>query len=240
LNTETIKGKTLPYMLLKPARFRPNLYPLVIFLHAPGETMYDPVGIASGLDDRGYVYACPQGPYSVKLAFGSGYGWEPGEGGDPDQGLDALLDGFVDEVKEQIGVSEDKVVLVGFDESGAVALRYALARPEVFRGVASLGLSGEANGLSEALPAKRDRGVFLAEVGTDTAAIEKGLATKSLLESAGYPVRYQKYELASEPEPEEDVEEYGNEEEGWDVAYSPPHPELGDLLVWLKETLPPY
>ena len=33
-------------------------YPLVILLHDFGASMYDLTGIASGMNDRGYIYAC--------------------------------------------------------------------------------------------------------------------------------------------------------------------------------------
>ena len=236
---DTLKGRALSFVLMKPARFRLNAgYPLVILLHDFGASMYDVTGIASGMNDRGYVYACPNGPYGVTYGLGtSGYSWFPPGDAAPDASPPVeQLDVFVNEARELAGVEEGRIALVGFGDGAEVALRYGLIRPNLFTGVASLsGTVADAEELRRLLPSGREQRVFIAQTSRSERTIKEGRDLKQVLEEEGYSLFYREYEsvqsvVAKEEGP--DGEEYGMVPEG-------PRRDLPDLIAWLKETLPP-
>ena len=247
MNAETIKGKTLSYILMKPNRYRAGtVYPLVILLHDFGESMYDLVGIASGMDDRGYIYACPNAPYGVKSLWGlNGYSWlaerervEPAAAGTP--ALEELLDGFVAEAREQVGDEEGNTLLTGFGDGGQVALGYGLLRPQAFRGIACInGALDDLESIGHRLPKSPAQSVFIAQTSADEDLRTRARATKELLASAKYPLVYNEYAAAAAySPPAANVAE--SEEEEYSMPSAPPHPELRDMVAWVKETLPPY
>jgi predicted esterase len=248
MQSETVKGRALPFVLLRANRFRPQAqYPVVIMLHDFGATMYDVVGIASGMDDRGYIYACPNGPYEVKAKWGSGgNAWDmsrenvlPREDG---RDAEALFDDFVAEVREQTGVEAGNLLVAGFGQGGEAALNYAVVRPQLFRGAGSLnGPAMDLQALARTVPGQNGQQLFLALASLDEDLLRHGHATRDALVSAGYALKFLEYE--AEPAPERDeIERMENEEfeESEEPRIREPRVSIGDFVAWLKETLPPY
>jgi phospholipase/carboxylesterase len=84
------------------------------------------------------------------------------ETADPVRDALASLDAFVRHVTERYRTPQGRVVLWGFSQGGAVALRYALPRPETFAGVASLsGSLRRVQDLTADLPPARNQKVFI-------------------------------------------------------------------------------
>lgn len=220
MESQVVEGKSLPYVLVKPPGFQPGQgWPLVILAHGRGASMYDLAGLAPVLDDSGYVYAFPNGPYSFA---GMGFSWVAGQPGvaPVPQGapsVEELLNGFMDEVIEETGVEPGNILLGGFSQGGGLTLRYGLPRPETFKGLVVLsGAFRDADTVK--LPTLRSQPVFVAHGTHDTMLdIEMGRSTRAFLEGAGYPVFYKEYAMAHEITPGV----------------------IRDLIPWLHQTLPP-
>lgn len=220
MESQVVEGKSLPYVLVKPPGFQPGAgWPLVVLAHGRGASMYDLAGLAPVLDDTGYVYAFPQGPYSF---YGMGWAWVAGQPGveplpEGAPSVTELLDGFMAEVLEQTGTQPGNVVLGGFSQGGGVTLRYGLPRPDVFKGLAVLSGAFRDPETVE-LPQQRTQPIFVVHGTNDTVlSIDMGRSTKAYLEAAGYPLVYKEYPMAHEITPGV----------------------IRDLVPWLHETLPP-
>jgi phospholipase/carboxylesterase len=225
MDEETFEGKALPYVLATPAGFEAGRgYPLVILLHGFGANMYDLAPLARYIDESNYVYAFPNGPFSVNLGFGMGASWSgerpgvmPPPPGTPP--LDELLTAFVEEVRQQTGTDPGNMVLGGFSQGGGQTLRFGLPRPEMFRALIVMsGSFRSADDVRERLPAERTQPIFLAHGSMDRQiAIESGRNTKAFLEDAGYGLEYHEYDMGHEIN----------------------DAELRDLRPWLHKVAPP-
>ena len=66
MKEEQHEGRSLNYVTVTPDDYNPVVsYPLVIMLHGFGAHMGDLAGLASAIEDKGYVYACPNAPSSL-------------------------------------------------------------------------------------------------------------------------------------------------------------------------------
>ncbi|MCK6388792.1 MAG: alpha/beta hydrolase [Zoogloea sp.] len=96
------------------------------------------------------------------------------------------------------GIPDERIVLAGFSQGGAIALHAGLRHPRRLAGVMALStflplaerLAGEAH------PANRDVPIFMAH-GTGDSVIPHGFAQQSaeLLSAAGYPLAWHSYPM---------------------------------------------
>ncbi len=226
MDAKVIESEALSYVLVTPDGFEPDgTWPLVILMHGFGANMYDLAGLVSEADALGYVYAFPNAPYTLGGGLGgNGFSWMLGRPGveapaDPGPSVEERLEAFTAEVMAQSGAKAGNIVLGGFSQGGGMTLTHGLLRPDTFKGLVVL--SGFFRGAEEVrpkLPSPRNQPVFLAH-GLKDQVVSLDLAheTRSFLEAEGYPVEYHEY----------------------DMAHSINGPELTDLVVWLKKTLPP-
>ena len=224
VQSQTLDGKALPYVLMKPEGFeRAAHHPLVILLHGLGASMFDLAGLASAIDATGYLYAFPNAPYRVNLGYGTvGYSWAldrpgveaPSPGAPP---LEELLEAFIADVQQETG-AEGGMVLGGFSQGGGLALQFGLPRPERFAGLAVLsGFFRDAEQLRERLPPERRQRIFVAHgIYDHMVGREAGRQTTALLREMGYDPTYHEYDMGHEISAEV----------------------LHDLVPWLHETLP--
>lgn len=226
MNAQTVEGKALSYVLVTPEGVEPDAgYPLVILLHGFGASMYDLVGLASPIDQNGYVYAFPNAPYRINFGGGAvGYSWALGrEGVEPPPpgtpSADELLESFIAEVMAQTKAQPGRVVLGGFSQGGGTTLRYGLPRSEQFAGLIVLsGAFRDPDEVRRTLPEKRSQPIFIAHGRHDPLiSQERGQETKRFLEEAGYTPVFNEYDMAHEISPGV----------------------IRDLIPWLHETLPP-
>lgn len=220
MESQVVEGKSLPYVLVKPPGFTPGAgWPLVVLVHGRGASMYDLAGLAPVLDDSGYVYAFPNGPYSFA---GMGFSWVANQPGvDPvpanQPSVSELFEGFMAEVIEATGVQPGNIVLGGFSQGGGVTLRYGLPRPETFKGLMVLSGAFRDSDQME-LPTDRSQPILVVHGTRDPVLdIEMGRQTNAYLEGAGYPLTYKEYPMQHEITA--------------DV--------IRDIIPWLHQTLPP-
>ncbi len=226
MRAETIEGKALNYVLVLPDDYREDAaYPLVVFLHGFGANMYDLMGVSPAIGERGYVYAFPNAPFVMDFGGGQfGFSWSLNAPGAPPVQSDGpstedLLEGFLAEVRGKTRAEPGRVLIGGFSQGGGLALRYALPRPDLFAGIAVLsGAFRDSQDFRGRLPPRRDQPLFVAHGTMDPMVpIDRGRATRSVLEELGYAPAYREYEMAHEISEEE----------------------LYDLADWVKEVLPP-
>jgi phospholipase/carboxylesterase len=126
-----------PCTFFAPHHYEPNYgYPLLVWLHGPGDDERQLLRIMPHLSLRSYVAVGPRG--CCPPAPGSaGFRW---------QQLQPAIDAAERRVLEGIElacrkyqIAEDRVFLGGFQCGGTMALRIALRRPEHFAGVLSVG-----------------------------------------------------------------------------------------------------
>jgi phospholipase/carboxylesterase len=218
------KGRDLHYLTIYPDNYQPEYtYPLVIMLHGFGANMKDLAGLAPAIERQRYVYACPNAPVPFDLGLGMvGYGWHPRkEEATPEdyRRAEVALNGFLDEVMEQLKSAPGEIVLLGFSQGGGMTYRCGLCRPETFAGLAALSASlPDPSDLKKKLPQARNQPIFIAHGTSDPLVpLDSARATRTFLEGAGYSPEYHEYAMGHEIPPAV----------------------LQDLVPWLNRVLPP-
>ncbi len=218
------RGATLEYLTVFPDDYEAGAsYPMIICLHGRGADMRDLAGLAPAIDQRGYLYVCPNAPVTVSIGPGyTGRAWyEPGGNPSPaamEQALTAL-DGVVRDVFAEYRVPAGQAILLGFSQGGGMTYRYGMLRPETFAGLAILsGALRNAEALLPHLPATRDQRLFIAH-GTHDPMLPVELSRDAVdfLEAQGYRPLYREYPMGHEINLEV----------------------LNDLVPWLHASLPP-
>jgi phospholipase/carboxylesterase len=218
------RGSTLQYLTVFPDDYEAGeSYPMIICLHGRGADMRDLAGLAPAIDQRGYLYVCPNAPVTVSIGPGyTGRAWyEPGGNPTPaamEQALTAL-DGVVRDVFAEYRVPAGQAILLGFSQGGGMTYRYGMLRPEMFAGLAILsGALRNAEALLPHLPATRDQRLFIAH-GTHDPMLPVELSRDAVdfLEAQGYRPLYREYPMGHEINLEV----------------------LNDLVPWLHASLPP-
>jgi len=107
------------------------------------------------------------------------------------------FDGFVKEVLERYQVPTGKVVLLGFSQGGAVALRYGLLRPDRFAGIAVLnGTLHQVEDLRPDLPAEKKQPIFVGHGTWDSLVpVEYSHKLVAFLEGEGYRPFFRTYPM---------------------------------------------
>ena len=199
------QGKGLKYLVVQPDGYDPQVgYPLVILLHGFGANMHDLAGLCPAIDQKGYLYVCPNAPLPLQVGPGmEGYGWTPPWGrSTPEDARHAveLLETFFDEVIEQYHVSPGRIVLTGFSQGGSMAYRCGLVRPDIFAGLAALSAAiSDPEELRQRLPPERNQPIFVAHgIHDDIAPVERARQARDFLEGEGYSPDYREYPMRHE------------------------------------------
>ncbi len=173
MRREITQGTTLTYLTVLPQDYKDDKsYPLILSLHGYGANKDDLADLARVIDPRGYLYVFPDAPQEAFAGIDpSARAWYE-RGGDetPEAVADALhaLDGLVNEIMARYRVPELQVLLLGFSQGGAMALRYGLPRPERFAGLVVLsGSLRRVEDLRSTLPPQRRQPIFIAHGRTD-------------------------------------------------------------------------
>lgn len=96
------------------------------------------------------------------------------------------------------GVSEERIVLAGFSQGGAIALQAGVRHPRRLAGIMALstGLTLRDKLESEASPANRDCPIFLAHGTEDPVlAFKYGRMSREFLREEGYEVEWREYPM---------------------------------------------
>ncbi len=225
---EQHEGRSLNFITLTPDDYNPAVsYPLVIMLHGFGAHMGDLAGLAPAIEDKGYVYACPNAPIPFDFGGGHvGYGWmprqnvaTPAEVAAARESSEARLTDCFDEIFEQLNATPGQVALLGFSQGGTMTYRCGLGRPEVFAGLVALSAAVfDPEILRPKLPEERSQPIFVAHgTGDRQIAVDTARATRAFLEAEGYQPEYREYSMGHEI----------------------PFEVLRDLIPWITGVLPP-
>lgn len=125
------------HTLFAPLHYEPNYaYPLLVWLHGPGDDERQLQRVMPLVSMRNYVAAGPRG---VCLAEGglAGYCWLP-----TDEAIAAATQSVFDcleAASDRFNVAPSRIFLGGYQCGGSMALRIALAHCEKFAGAISIG-----------------------------------------------------------------------------------------------------
>ena len=228
MKSERHDGRSLPFLTVTPDDYDPAIsYPLVIMLHGFGAHMGDLAGLAPAIEDKGYVYACPNAPLAFDFGGGhTGYGWMPRQNvasaeevASARENSERLLIDCFEEIFEKLNTTPGKVALLGFSQGGAMTYRCGLNCPEVFSGLVALSAAVfDPDILRPTLPEGREQPIFVAHgTGDMQIGVETARATRAFLEAEGYQPDYREYNMGHEI----------------------PFEVLRDLIPWITGVLPP-
>jgi phospholipase/carboxylesterase len=126
------------YALFGPLHYEPGYaYPLIVWLHGPACDEQQLRRVMPLVSMRNYVAIAPRGVRQPGKNGNAGYGW-PQSDAAIEQAELRIFDA-VTVASQKFHVSPRKVFLAGCDEGGTMAFRVALAHPQCFAGVLSLG-----------------------------------------------------------------------------------------------------
>jgi phospholipase/carboxylesterase len=133
----TAQHQGLDYTLFAPLHYEPNYaYPLLIWLHGPGDDERQLLRVMPWISMRNYVAVGPRAPGAVSdTAFGGP--WLRG-GADLSAAEHAVFE-CLEIAAEKFHVAPHRVFLGGYQEGGTAAFRIGLKFPGRFAGLLSLG-----------------------------------------------------------------------------------------------------
>jgi phospholipase/carboxylesterase len=185
----------------------------MLFLHNRGSNMRNFSNLADVLDHR-YVYVFPNAPFRCEsdtdtptTGTSESYSWQDPEAINDSSQLDRsvhLLEGLVDDLCVKLNVHAADVVLGGFSEGAACALRCGWQSPRRYAGAAVLSIASRFAHLPVSLHPRRSMPLFLAHGDSDEVCdvtITRRLRTE--LVSAGHEVTYREYPIRHEISPRE-------------------------------------
>lgn len=134
------RGDDQAHALFMPLHYEPNYgYPLLIWLHGPGDNESQLKRIMPLVSMRNYIAIAPRGTCAEEAAASStrSYCWRQTEQ-DIVSAERRVLD-CIGLATQRFNVDRSRVFLAGYDCGGTMACRLAMKHPERFGGVASIG-----------------------------------------------------------------------------------------------------
>jgi phospholipase/carboxylesterase len=127
-------GET-PHSLFTPMHYEPGYaYPLVVWLHGPGDKESQLKRVLPLVSMRNYVAVAPQGPASLESG---GFYWPQTEDGILK--AEERVHDSIDIACRKFNVAKSRIMLAGFGCGGSMALRIAMNHPEQFSAALSMG-----------------------------------------------------------------------------------------------------
>ena len=125
--------------LFVPLHYEPNYaYPLFVWLHGPRDSQQQLKRIMPLLSLRNFVGVAPRGPIEHGgLGGAAGWSWSADEAALSH--AEQRVTDVIELARRRMNVAPRRVFLAGFASGGTLALRLAMARPQQFAGVLSLG-----------------------------------------------------------------------------------------------------
>ena len=138
------------YSLFAPLHYEPNYaYPLIVWLHGPGEDENQLRRIMPSISLRNYVAVAPRGTVAASAAaiptaatadtvagLPTGHAWRQTDG--HIQAAELRVMECLDAAAEKFHVAPNRRFLAGYGCGGTMAFRIALRNPQCFAGVLSL------------------------------------------------------------------------------------------------------
>lgn len=128
------------YALVAPLHYEPNYaYPLVVWLHGPGEDEQQVKRVMPLVSMRNYVSAAPRGTLAMDNPPGSPPAYTWSQSPDHQAAAEQRVLDSIEAAARKFNIARRRVFLAGFDCGGTMALRLAMSLPRRFAGVLSLG-----------------------------------------------------------------------------------------------------
>jgi len=190
-----------PCAVFGPMHYEPNYtYPLLVWLHGPGDSEKQLQRIMPMVSMRNYVAVAPRG--LIPMRHGKGHAvmatWDTSTDHLP--ATAACVFESIERASSRFSVAKDRIFLAGFDRGGTMAFRLAMAYPQRFAGVLSLGGGLPIGGhLLSRLSEIRSMPVFMAS-GKRSEACPPGRVCDDLrlFHSAGMEVTLRQYPCGGE------------------------------------------
>lgn len=124
--------------LFAPLHYEPNYaYPLLVWLHGPGDDENQLKRIMPLVSVRNYVAVAPRGPRREDRSAGkAGYRWPRPPAESPS--AEHQVFEAIEMAQARFHVAPRRVFVAGFDGGGTMAFRLAMDHPDRFAGVLSL------------------------------------------------------------------------------------------------------
>jgi phospholipase/carboxylesterase len=196
------------HTLFAPLHYEPGYsYPLIVWLHGPGNDERQLVRVMPLISMRNYIAIAPRGieaPADAppRSTGPSGLTWCQSE--DHIQLAQQRIFECINIARQKFNVASHRVFLAGFDLGGTMAFRVAMDRPERFAGVLSLGGAfPKGRTPFRNLTAIRRLPIFLA-VGRDSDIYSPDAACEDLrlFHSAGMSITLRQYPFGHELAPQ--------------------------------------
>jgi phospholipase/carboxylesterase len=125
--------------LFAPLHYEPNYaYPLIVWLHGPGNDEWQLMRIMPLVSMRNYVAVAPRGFCAQGTDQDSG-GWGWSQAPERIHEAEQRVFDAVEAASQKFNVAPQRIFLAGFDCGGTMAYRVAMNHPSRFAGVISLG-----------------------------------------------------------------------------------------------------
>ncbi len=127
------------HSLFAPLHYeRGYAYPLIVWLHGPGNDERQLLRIMPLVSMRNYVAVAPRGVRMKETGCNEkeGYGWPNTYEQIPE--MEQHIFGAIKAASSKLHISEKRIFLAGFDSGGTMAFRVALSHPQHFAGIISL------------------------------------------------------------------------------------------------------
>ena len=186
--------------VFSPLHYERNYaYPLIVWLHGPGSDERQLSRVMPLVSMRNYVAVAPRGTLSACDDGGKGgYAWAQTE--DHICIAEHRVLSAIETVRRKLNVAQSRVYIAGYACGGTMALRLALAHPDVFAGAISLGgeLPSRYAPLSRVLECRQLR-LFLASArDSSNYPPDRVCADLRLIHSAGIAISLRQYPCADE------------------------------------------
>lgn len=131
---QTAVGRA-PYAVFGPLHYEANYaYPLIVWLHGPGDSERQLKRIMPMISLRNYVAVAPRGTVD---ASGGGFHWRQSDG--HIQAADERVAECIEVAMARFNIAGQRVFLAGYGCGGTMAFRIALNNPRPVAGVLSFG-----------------------------------------------------------------------------------------------------
>jgi phospholipase/carboxylesterase len=133
----TARSQGLHYSLFAPLHYEQNYaYPLVIWLHGPGDNERQLQRVMPLVSMRNYVSIGPRAPHRVE---GGEFGYQWTQSDSDVFTAEQCVFECVNLVAERFNIAAGRIFLAGYQCGGTMAFRLGLKHPQRFAGVLSLG-----------------------------------------------------------------------------------------------------
>ena len=131
------RQRELAYSLFVPHHYEPNYaYPLMIWLHGPGDDESQLCGVIPHISTQNYVGVAPRGCCPAESDNDVDF-WNQEESAI--ETAERRIFASLDVAATRYHVDSEQIFIAGYQNGGTMALRVALRHPEMFTGALSLG-----------------------------------------------------------------------------------------------------